>query len=189
MPIQSGQRVLGKSSVQVAPLGNLYAEVSERQHDGEGQEPTQQPRIALIVRRPYKMSARSVFRSVFYRVYTSRARELTGRTRSVSLTRMVEELSPYLRGWQGYFGYCQTPSVLRDLQQWLRRRLRAVQWAHWKHGSRRYAELRKRGVWAEWAAKIASSAHGPRRLSYAKAVKIALPDAFFDSLGLPMPIG
>jgi RNA-directed DNA polymerase len=98
---------------------------------------------------------------------------------------MVEDLSPYLRGWQGYFGFCQTPSVLRDLEQWLRRRLWAVQRVHWKHGSRRYAELCKRGVWAEWAAKAASSAHGPWRLSHAKAVKIAIPDAFFDSLGLP----
>ena len=117
--------------------------------------------------------------------FKERVRELTGRARGVSLPRMVEDLSPYLRGWQGYFGFCQTPSVLRDLEQWLRRRLRAVQWVHWKHGSRRYAELRKRGVWAEWAAKAASSAHGPWRLAHAKAVKIALPDKFFDSLGLP----
>jgi RNA-directed DNA polymerase len=117
--------------------------------------------------------------------FKKRVRELTGRARGVSLTRMVRDLSPFLRGWQGYFGHCQTPSVLRDLEQWLRRRLRAVQWVHWKHGKRRYAELHKRGVWAEWAAKAASSAHGPWRLAHAKAVKIALPDEFFDSLGLP----
>jgi RNA-directed DNA polymerase len=117
--------------------------------------------------------------------FKGRVRELTGRARGVSLTSMVEDLSPYLRGWRGYFGFCQTPSVLRDLEQWLRRRLRAVQWTHWKHGQRRYAELHKRGVTAVWAAKAASSAHGPWRLAHAKAVKIALPNEFFDSLGLP----
>jgi len=118
--------------------------------------------------------------------FKQRVRELTGRARGVSLTRMVEDLSPYLRGWRGYFGFCQTPTVLRDLEQWLRRRLRAVQWVLWKHPSRRYAELRKRGVWAaDWAAKAAASAHGPWRMAHAKAVKVALPDAFFDSLGLP----
>jgi RNA-directed DNA polymerase len=117
--------------------------------------------------------------------FKGRVRELTCRARGVSLTRMVEDLSPYLRGWRGYFGFCQTPSVLRDLEQWLRRRLRAVQWTHWKHGPRRYAELHKRGVSAVWAAKAASSAHGPWRLAHAKAVKIALPNEFFDSLGLP----
>ena len=46
-----------------------------------------------------------------------RARELTGGARGVSLTRMVEDLWPYLQGWQGYFGHCQTPSMLRDLEQ------------------------------------------------------------------------
>jgi RNA-directed DNA polymerase len=118
--------------------------------------------------------------------FKGRVRELTGRARGVSLTRMVEDLSPYLRGWRGYFGHCETPTVLRDLEQWLRRRLRAVQWVHWKHGRRRYAELRKRGVWAEdWAAKAAASSHGPWRMAHAKAVKVALPDVFFDSLGLP----
>jgi RNA-directed DNA polymerase len=117
--------------------------------------------------------------------FKGRVRELTGRARGVSLTGMVEDLSPYLRGWLGYFGFCQTPSVLRDLEQWLRRRLRAVQWVHWKHGARRYAELCKRGVWAEWAAKTASTAHGPWRIAHSKTVKIALPNEFFDSLGLP----
>jgi RNA-directed DNA polymerase len=118
--------------------------------------------------------------------FKGRVRELTGRARGVSLTRMVEDLSPFLRGWQNYFGFCETPSVLRGLEQWLRRRLRAVQWVHWKRGSRRYAELRKRGVWAEdWAAKAAASSHGPWRMAHAKAVKVALSDAFFDSLGLP----
>ena len=53
-------------------------------------------------------------------------------------------------------------------------------------GKRRYAELRKRGVWAEdWAAKAAASSHGPWRMAHAKAVKVALTDAFFDSIGLP----
>src|SRR6185437_13445186 len=117
--------------------------------------------------------------------FKERVRELTGRTRGVSLTSMVKNLSPYLRGWHGYFGFCQTPFVLRDLDSWVRRRLRAVQWAHWKHGPRQYVELRKRGVAEQWAAKTASSAHGPWRLAHSKAMKIALPTEFFDSLGLP----
>ena len=58
--------------------------------------------------------------------FKERVRELTNRTRGVSLARMVEELSTYLRGWRGYFGFCQTPSVLQGLEQWLRRRLRSV---------------------------------------------------------------
>src|SRR5439155_13046661 len=44
-----------------------------------------------------------------------RVRELTRRTRGISLEQMLKELASYLRGWKGYFGYCQTPSVLRRL--------------------------------------------------------------------------
>ena len=55
-------------------------------------------------------------------------RELTRRTRGVSLERMVKELASYLRGWKSYFGFCETPSVLHRLDQWIRRRLRSVIW-------------------------------------------------------------
>jgi hypothetical protein len=41
-----------------------------------------------------------------------------------SLAQIVKELSVYLIGWRGYFGFCETPSVLRNLDQWTRRRLR-----------------------------------------------------------------
>src|SRR5512132_2647572 len=64
--------------------------------------------------------------------FKSRVRELTRRTRGASLARIVEELSRYLVGWRGYFGFCETPSVLRRLDQWVRRRLRAIAWKQWK---------------------------------------------------------
>lgn len=117
--------------------------------------------------------------------FKQRVRELTSRTRGVSLARVVEELATYLRGWRSYFGFCQTPTVLLGLEQWLRRRLRAVQWKQWKRGRRRYAELRKRGVGCAMAARTAGSAYGPWRLAQSPALTIALSNAYFDSLGLP----
>ncbi len=76
----------------------------------------------------------------------ARVRNLTQRTRGVSLEQMVRELATYLTGWRGYFGYCETPSVLRDLDSWIQRRLRCVVWKQWKRGRRRYEALRARGV-------------------------------------------
>jgi len=58
--------------------------------------------------------------------FKERVGELTRRTRGVSLKRMVEELARYLRGWIGYFGKCQTPSVLASLEEWVRHRLRSA---------------------------------------------------------------
>src|SRR3989454_8382956 len=47
--------------------------------------------------------------------FKERIRELTCRTRGVSIGQRAKELSDYLRGWRGYFGFCQTPSVLQRL--------------------------------------------------------------------------
>ena len=95
------------------------------------------------------------------------------------------ELSTYLRGWRSYFGFCQTPSALRDLDRWIRRRLRCVVWKQWKHGRRRYMELRRLDVNPVLAARAAGSARGPWRISNIPALCYAMPNAFFDSLGLP----
>jgi len=68
--------------------------------------------------------------------FKERIRELTRRTRGISLTQMVKEIATYLRGWLGYFGDCQTPWVLQSLESWLRRRLRSVVWKQWKRAER-----------------------------------------------------
>jgi RNA-directed DNA polymerase len=116
--------------------------------------------------------------------FKRRVRELTRRTRGVKVETMVAQLSRYLRGWRGYFGFCQTPTVLRSLEEWLRRRLRSVVWKQWKYARVRFAELSKRGVGKDLAAQTAGSAHGPWRLSNSPALTIALPNAYFASLGL-----
>jgi RNA-directed DNA polymerase len=117
--------------------------------------------------------------------FKQRVRKLTRRTRGVSVETMVQQLGRYLTGWRGYFGFCQTPSVLQRLDRWLRRRLRLVVWKQWKYPRVRFAELYKRGVGKDLAAQTAGSAHGPWRLSNSPALAIALPNAFFVSLGLP----
>jgi len=117
--------------------------------------------------------------------FKERVRGLTRRTRGVSIERMAEDLSRYLRGWIGYFGKCETPSVLQGLERWVRRRLRSVIWKQWKRGTIRFAELRKRGVGRDLAAQTAGSAHGPWRIANSPALAVALPNAYFDSLGIP----
>src|SRR5216110_88466 len=114
-----------------------------------------------------------------------RVRVLTRRTRGISLEQMLKELASYLRGWKGYFGYCQTPSVLRRLEEWIRRRLRSVIWKQWKRSKVRYVRLRQRNIGHDLAAQTAGSPHGPWRLANSPALQSALPIAYFDSCGLP----
>src|SRR5882724_9368962 len=116
--------------------------------------------------------------------FKARVRKLTRRTCAGSLAQIVKELSVYLIGWRDYFRFCQTPSVLRKLDEWLRRRLRAIAWKQWKRGRARFAELRRRGVGRDSAAQTAGSPHGPWRLSNSPALSLSLPNAYFRSLGL-----
>lgn len=116
--------------------------------------------------------------------FKAKVRDLTRRTRGDSLERIAKQLSAYLIGWRGYFGFCQTPSVLCALDRWTRRRLRAIAWTQWKRGPKRFAELRRRGVGRVMAAKTAGSPHGPWRLSNSPALAIALPNAALQALGL-----
>ena len=117
--------------------------------------------------------------------FRQRVRELTRRTRGISVETMVRQLATYLRGWRGYFGFCQTPSVLRNLDSWIHRRLRCFRWKQWKRGRRRFAELRRMGVGKDLAAQTAGSSHGPWRISRSPALSYAMPGAFWDRLGLP----
>jgi RNA-directed DNA polymerase len=117
--------------------------------------------------------------------FKERIRELTSRTRGVGIERMAGDLTQYLRGWLGYFGKCETTRVLENLDKWTRRRLRSAIWKQWKKGTVRFAELRKRGVGKDLAAQTAGSAHGPWRIADSPGLHIALPNAYFDSLGIP----
>lgn len=117
--------------------------------------------------------------------YKERVRRIIGRNRGIRLTRMTTELASYINGWRGYFGFCQTPSVLRRLEEWTRRRLRSVAWKQWKTGRRRFAELVKRGAMPALAAPAAGSSLGPWRLSRSLPLHVALSNATLAQLGLP----
>jgi RNA-directed DNA polymerase len=117
--------------------------------------------------------------------FRKRIRDLTRRTRTVGWERIVQDLQVYLRGWLGSFGFCQTPSVLKRLEEWMRRRLRSLIWKAWKRGRRRFKELTKRGVGKDLAAKTAGSPHGPWRLADSPALHQAFPIKFFDRQGIP----
>jgi RNA-directed DNA polymerase len=117
--------------------------------------------------------------------FKAQIRDITRRTRGISLQRVIEDLTPYLIGWRGYFGFCQTPRVLTVLEARIRRRLRLYLWRQWRTGQNRFTELRRRGVAKFQAAVAAGSPTGLWRMSGHPAVQQALRNDYFDSLGLP----
>lgn len=115
--------------------------------------------------------------------FKNRVRELSRRTRGQSLSQIVVELRITLLGWKAYFGITEVLSPLRELDKWIRRRLRCYAWKQW--GSRGYRELRHRGVSVREAWNVSKSAHGPWRISKTPALSLALPTRFFSGMGLP----
>ena len=117
--------------------------------------------------------------------FKKRVRAITKRNRGSSLARVISELRSYLIGWRGYFGRCQTPSVLRALDSWIHRRLRSYVWKQWKTGKRRFKELRKLGVGKDLAAKTAGSRKGNWHNSRSPALSFALPGRVLAEMGVP----
>jgi RNA-directed DNA polymerase len=118
--------------------------------------------------------------------FQDKVREITRRRRrGRGIGKQLEDLTQYLRGWRGYFGFCETPTVLEELDSWVRRRLRCAYWIQWKTARRRLDALFRLGVPRELAANTAGSNRGPWYLSQSPALRQALSNAYFDSIGLP----
>ena len=110
-------------------------------------------------------------------------RKLCRRTRGHSIFQIIAELRRSLLGWKAYFGLAEIKSPQRDVEKWIRRKLRCYLWKQW--GRSGYRKLRRLGVKRQLAWNTAKSAHGPWRLSKSPALYYALPNRYFRDLGLP----
>ena len=115
--------------------------------------------------------------------FAEKIRRLTKRTRSGKMEDIVSEVNRYTRGWIGYFRLATTPSVYQGLDEWIRRRLRQIQWKRWKRGTTRYQELVRLGVPREQAA-LGATGTSPWRMSHSPIVHEALNNAYWRSTGL-----
>ena len=116
--------------------------------------------------------------------YKMRIRQLTRRTSGRNLRQVAEQLRQFMPGWKEYFRLAQTPGVFRELDEWLRHRLRALQLKQWRRGSTIFRELRALGAPTHHAAGVA--AHGRRWWYISRShVHRWLTVAYFDRLGVP----
>ena len=114
----------------------------------------------------------------------SQLRVLTGRSWRVSMEFRIGRLNRFTTGWMAYFRLADSERVFRDLDGWLRRRLRQVRWKEWKSTAAKRHNLRIRGISESNARKWAGSSKGYWRVAGSKVLQVSLPNAYWDRLGL-----
>lgn len=110
--------------------------------------------------------------------------ELTSRKHSINMERSIERLNRYLVGWLGYYQLAETPTIFRNMDSWIRRRLRMIRWKEWKKIKTKQTNLIKLGIdkWQAW--EWANSRKAYWRTSNSPILHRTLGNKYWQSLGL-----
>ncbi len=118
------------------------------------------------------------------KAFKRRIKQLTGRSRGISMKRRLTDLNRYLRGWIGYFGLARQYNTFVELDGRIRRRIRMCYWKQWRHPRTKIRKLRKLGVKLDWAIKHGISRKGYWRLSRSPALRTGMSNKYLEQQGL-----
>ncbi|WP_276207969.1 group II intron maturase-specific domain-containing protein [Streptomyces malaysiense] len=115
-----------------------------------------------------------------------RIRELTSRRWSIAMDERIAKINRYMAGWMGYFQLSDASRAFRDLEEWLRRRMRQIRWKEWKRFAARRRNLLALGIPERAARERAGSSKGYWRMAGSAVLQRGLPNSYWDDLGLKM---
>jgi group II intron reverse transcriptase/maturase len=118
--------------------------------------------------------------------WKDRIRELTSRRWSIAMDERIAKINRYMAGWMGYFQLSDASRPFRDLEEWLRRRMRQIRWKEWKRFAARRRNLLALGIPERAAREWASSSKGYWRIAGSAVLQRGLPNSYWDDLGLKM---
>jgi RNA-directed DNA polymerase len=116
--------------------------------------------------------------------FKDRMRKIFQRGRGRKIRNVIWELNPVIRGWTNYFKLSDVNRVFESLDEWIRRKLRGIQWRQWKKRYRRAQNLIKGKVNANLAWETVFQNYGPWRNAGSEAMNMAVRKEYFDRLGL-----
>jgi RNA-directed DNA polymerase len=114
----------------------------------------------------------------------AKIREITSRSKSMKMEERIKELNQYLVGWCGYFSLADTPSVFRELDSWIRRRLRMCLWKQWKKPKTKVKRLISLGMPKDKAFEWGNTRKGYWRIAGSPILHRALGNQYWESNGL-----
>jgi len=113
-----------------------------------------------------------------------RIRELTSRSKAIPMKTRIERLNQYLTGWCGYFALADTPTIFKELDQWIRRRLRMCQWKEWKKPKTKVRKLLGLGIPKEKAYEWGNSRKKYWRVAKSPILQRTLSNSYWSLKGL-----
>jgi RNA-directed DNA polymerase len=113
-----------------------------------------------------------------------RIRTMTSRSKPIPMPERIEQLNQYILGWCGYFSLAETPSVFKELDGWIRRRLRMCQWKEWKLPRTRVRKLQSLGVPKQKAYEWGNTRKKYWRVAASPILHKALGNSYWESQGL-----
>ena len=116
--------------------------------------------------------------------FKEKIRFITNRNRGISMDLRILKLNDSIRGWINYFGIANAKRKLLELDQWIRRRLRACIWKQWKRVKTKSRNLIKLGVPKYKAYEYANTRKGYWRISNSPILETTLNNKYFKSIGL-----
>lgn len=116
--------------------------------------------------------------------FKQRIRQLTSRKKSMNMKDRIKKLNQYLTGWLGYYQLAETPSTFKELDGWIRRRLRMIRWKEWKLVKTKYKNLMKHGVKQGKAWEWANTRKAYWRIAKSPILHKALGDQYWTAQGL-----
>ena len=116
--------------------------------------------------------------------FKHRIREITGRSRGISMERRLGELRSFVRGWMGYYGIASQLKLFASLEQWIRRRIRCCYWKRWRHVRTRIRELIALGVSRRQAIRHGKSRKGPWHMAKTIASGVGMTNAWLADQGV-----
>ena len=116
--------------------------------------------------------------------FKHRIREITGRSRGISMERRLGELARFVRGWMGYFAIASQLKLFASLEQWIRRRIRCCYWKRWRHVRTRIRNLLAMNVPPRQAIRHGKSRKGPWHMSKTIASGVGMTNAWLAEQGV-----
>lgn len=116
--------------------------------------------------------------------FKRRIKEITGRSRGISMKRRLSELRSYMRGWMGYFGLARQVDDFLNLDMWIRRRIRMCHWKQWRYPRTKIRKLTELGVTLKLAILHAISRKSYWRMCNTPAMRYAMPNQWLKEQGL-----